>query len=78
MMQGPGAEYLVILSDRQLREGVMRQQSRTPHQAISFNWIRQLWLKLVTTERAVPHEPAPQPSQPQLTARAAPLFGASE
>ena len=85
MMHGPGAEYVVILSDPQVREGVMRQhsraavmkqQSRTRQKAIPFRWIRQIWLKLVPSERVMAHEPAPQASEPRFAAQAAPLFGA--
>jgi hypothetical protein len=38
-MQGPGAEYLVILNDRQLWEGQVRQRSRaTRSRRLGFNW----------------------------------------
>jgi hypothetical protein len=48
LMEGPGAEYLVIFSDRQLREAQIREHSRIvrPRAAESasprLTWIRNL------------------------------------
>jgi hypothetical protein len=80
MMQAPGAEYIVILNDRQLREAQTRPHSRTStpdrqSRTTPLSWIRQIRLNPFRSQRTMVPESAPQPARQQIAAQAAPVFG---
>jgi hypothetical protein len=80
-MQGPGAEYLVILSDRQLWEAQLREHSRMARRprARRFTWPGLTWLRNVISGGVTRLEAA----SPSATGHVVPrgqqaLFGSSD
>ncbi len=80
-MQGPGAEYLVILSDRQLLAAQLRDHSRMARRsrAHGFTWPGLTWLRNVISGGVTRLEAA-RPSAPEhvVPRGQQTLFGSSD
>ena len=79
-MEGPGAEYLVIFNDHQLREAQIREHSRKARpRAHHLTWPRLTWLAELTSRGRTRSEAAgPAASEPLVPVSRQALFGTTD